>query len=34
MIGLYVFWLYVLIGGQISYAVQNVHTRKSPGSPT
>ena len=29
MIGLYVFWLYVLIGGQISYAVQNVHFRNS-----
>ncbi len=29
MFGLYVFWLFVLIGGQISYAVQNVHTRNS-----
>jgi len=29
MVGLYVFWLYVLIGGQISYAVQNVHFRNS-----
>ncbi|MCF7689069.1 MAG: YihY/virulence factor BrkB family protein [Cephaloticoccus sp.] len=29
MFGLYVFWLYVLIGGQISYAVQNVHFRSS-----
>jgi membrane protein len=29
MIGLYIFWLYVLIGGQISYAVQNVHFRNS-----
>lgn len=29
MFGLYVFWLYVLIGGQISYAVQNVHFRNS-----
>jgi len=29
MIGLYVFWLYVLIGGIISYAVQNVHFRNS-----
>ena len=29
MLGLYVFWLFVLIGGQISYAVQNVHVRNS-----
>jgi membrane protein len=29
MFGLYIFWLYVLIGGQISYAVQNVHFRSS-----
>jgi membrane protein len=29
MFGLFVFWLYVLIGGQISYAVQNVHFRSS-----
>ncbi len=29
MFGLYVFWLFVLIGGQISYAVQNVHVRNS-----
>lgn len=29
MFGLYIFWLYVLIGGQISYAVQNVHFRNS-----
>ena len=29
MFGLYIFWLYVLIGGQISYAVQNVHYRSS-----
>jgi membrane protein len=29
MVGLYIFWLYVLIGGQISYAVQNVHFRNS-----
>ncbi|ATC63206.1 hypothetical protein CMV30_04140 [Nibricoccus aquaticus] len=29
MFGLYVFWLVVLIGGQISYAVQNVHYRNS-----
>jgi membrane protein len=27
--GLYVFWLIVLIGGQISYAVQNVDVRES-----
>jgi len=29
MFGLYVFWLFVLVGGQISYAVQNVHFRNS-----
>jgi membrane protein len=29
MFGLYVFWLFVLVGGQISYAVQNVHVRNS-----
>jgi membrane protein len=29
MLGLYIFWLYVLIGGVISYAVQNVHYRNS-----
>lgn len=29
MFGLYIFWLYVLIGGQISYAVQNVKFRSS-----
>ncbi len=29
MFGLYIFWMYVLIGGQISYAVQNVHFRSS-----
>jgi membrane protein len=29
MLGLYIFWLYVLIGGVISYAVQNVHFRNS-----
>jgi membrane protein len=29
MFGLYVFWLFVLIGGQISYAVQNVDVRES-----
>jgi len=29
MFGLYIFWLFVLVGGQISYAVQNVHFRSS-----
>ena len=29
MLGLYIFWLYVLIGGVISYAVQNVNFRNS-----
>jgi membrane protein len=29
MLGLYVFWFFVLVGGQISYAVQNVHLRSS-----
>ncbi|MDR2674163.1 MAG: YihY/virulence factor BrkB family protein [Opitutaceae bacterium] len=29
MFGLYVFWMIVLIGGQVSYAVQNVHFRNS-----
>jgi membrane protein len=29
MFGLYVFWLYVLIGGQFSYAVQNAHFRNN-----
>ncbi|GAB5562763.1 MAG: hypothetical protein SynsKO_44100 [Synoicihabitans sp.] len=29
MFGLYVFWLVVLIGGQISYAIQNVRFRNS-----
>lgn len=29
MLGLYVFWLYLLIGGIVSYAVQNVHFRNS-----
>jgi membrane protein len=29
MFGLYIFWLFVLIGGQISYAVQNVRVRNS-----
>jgi membrane protein len=27
--GLFVFWFFVLVGGQISYAVQNVHYRSS-----
>ena len=29
MFGLFIFWLFVLVGGQISYAVQNVHVRNS-----
>ncbi|MDR1009845.1 MAG: YihY/virulence factor BrkB family protein [Opitutaceae bacterium] len=29
MLGLYVFWMIVLIGGQVGYAVQNVHFRNS-----
>jgi membrane protein len=29
MLGLYVFWLYILIGGIVSYAVQNVNFRNS-----
>ena len=29
MFGLYIFWLFVLVGGLISYAVQNVHVRNS-----
>lgn len=29
MFGLYIFWLFVLLGGLISYAVQNVHYRNS-----
>jgi membrane protein len=29
MLGLFVFWLIVLVGGQISYAVQNVNVRNS-----
>jgi membrane protein len=29
MFGLYVFWLYVLIGGIVSYAIQNVNFRNS-----
>lgn len=29
MFGLYVFWLFVLLGGQVSYAVQNVRYRNA-----
>ena len=29
MFGLYIFWLFVLLGGTVSYAVQNVHFRNS-----
>jgi membrane protein len=29
MLGLYIFWIYVLIGGVLSYGVQNVHFRNS-----
>src|SRR5258708_38634282 len=29
MIGLYIFWFFVLVGGQITYAVQNVPYRSS-----
>src|SRR5262249_22653082 len=29
MFGLYVFWLFVLIGGVVSYGIQNVHFRNS-----
>ena len=29
MLGLYVFWFFVLVGGQISYAVQNARIRSS-----
>jgi membrane protein len=29
MFGLYIFWLFVLVGGQISYAVQNANVRNS-----
>lgn len=29
MAGFYVFWFFVLLGGQITYAVQNVHFRSS-----
>ncbi len=29
MLGLYVFWLFLLLGGQITYAIQNAHFRSS-----
>jgi membrane protein len=29
MLGLYIFWFFMLVGGHISYAVQNVHYRSS-----
>ncbi|HEY0966333.1 MAG TPA: YihY/virulence factor BrkB family protein [Opitutaceae bacterium] len=29
MFGLYIFWFFVLLGGTVSYAVQNVHFRNS-----
>ncbi|MDR1280007.1 MAG: YihY family inner membrane protein [Opitutaceae bacterium] len=29
MFGLYIFWLFILLGGQVSYAVQNVQYRNS-----
>jgi membrane protein len=29
MMGLFVFWLFVLVGGQVSYALQNVRVRNS-----
>jgi membrane protein len=29
MIGLFIFWFFMLVGGQVSYAVQNVHYRRS-----
>lgn len=29
MLGLYIFWFFVLLGGQVSYAVQNVNFRNS-----
>jgi membrane protein len=29
MFGLYVFWFFLLLGGQVSYALQNVHFRNS-----
>ena len=29
MLGLFIFWYFMLVGGQVSYAVQNVHLRSS-----
>jgi membrane protein len=29
LFGLYIFWLFVLVGGVVSYAIQNVHFRNS-----
>jgi membrane protein len=29
MLGLFIFWFFMLVGGQVSYAVQNVHYRRS-----
>lgn len=29
MLGLYIFWFFLLLGGQVSYALQNVHFRNS-----
>mgnify|MGYP001218795767 CR=1 FL=1 len=29
MFGLYIFWFFLLLGGQLSYAIQNVHFRNS-----
>ncbi|MBC8010066.1 MAG: YihY/virulence factor BrkB family protein [Burkholderiales bacterium] len=29
MFGLYIFWFFLLVGGQVSYAIQNVHFRNS-----
>ena len=29
MLGLYIFWFFVLVGGQLTYAIQNVHYRSS-----
>jgi membrane protein len=29
MFGMFIFWFFLLVGGQISYAVQNVHYRSS-----
>jgi membrane protein len=29
MIGLFIFWFFMLVGGQVSYAVQNLHYRSS-----